>query len=126
MSENIWKTISKEHILGYAIISNLKQQEGAELIGKLFDAYIEKTGKRIDQLETAARKSDIKTFGSLAHTLKGSSGNIGANRLFVPAPYCNDCAGRSQWPEKTAWTAITKKTVAKTTEKTRPLQTTIQ
>ena len=48
---------------------------------KVMRVFLQDTPPRIDQLRIAAEAKDAKTLQSVAHTMKGSSGNIGASRL---------------------------------------------
>ncbi|QHD08253.1 Hpt domain-containing protein [Pseudomonas sp. R76] len=46
---------------------------------KLLDTFIEDSKKRIDELRGA--RDDAKALGRIAHSFKGSSGNLGAVQL---------------------------------------------
>ncbi len=46
---------------------------------KLLDTFIEDSKKRIDELRGA--RNDAKALGRIAHSFKGSSGNLGAVQL---------------------------------------------
>jgi histidine phosphotransfer protein HptB len=46
---------------------------------KLLDTFLEDSKKRVDALRGA--RNDAKALGRIAHSFKGSSGNLGAVRL---------------------------------------------
>jgi len=119
---DVWEAIGQENILDHSIINSLREIGGNELISTLFDVYIQDTAKIIDELEKAAQGGQIKNFGNLAHTLKGSSGSIGANRLFVLARHLNDCSRQQQWPDRTEWADITKTTFSRTVQEMQALR----
>jgi len=52
-----------------------------DLIVELIDLYLDDAPRRIASLQEAVAKADEKGFRRAAHTLKGSSANLGAGRL---------------------------------------------
>ena len=65
------------------MINQLKQLR--ELLGdaykELLEAYLDDGPKRLDQMRSAFQDMDFETLASAAHTLKGSSSNMGAQEL---------------------------------------------
>jgi HPt (histidine-containing phosphotransfer) domain-containing protein len=65
-------------------ISNLKELnpgDDGEFLREIVSIYIEDTPKRIADLKSCLASGDVKTFTRAAHTIKGSSANVGAQIL---------------------------------------------
>lgn len=62
--------------LDLATLDELKEmlEEGLE---ELLDEYLDDTHSQLSQLRTAVDGNDTAAINSIAHTLKGSSGNLG-------------------------------------------------
>ena len=60
---------------------------------KLLDTFLDDSQKRIEALHQA--RDDAKALGRIAHSFKGSSGNLGALRL---AQLCQKLEARSSEP----------------------------
>ncbi len=60
----------------------------------LVESFIESAEKNLQDLETALSRLDLKTAGRAAHTLVGSSANLGANRMEAVAVKMEEAAGR--------------------------------
>lgn len=52
-----------------------------ELINEIYDLFKNTTGEMIESLEKAAEDGDLGAVKRYAHSIKGSSANIGANAL---------------------------------------------
>ncbi len=62
-------------------IRSLDESGGDELINKIMCAYLESADNYIHKLEDAMMNEDTDSISRLAHTLKSSSANIGAEKL---------------------------------------------
>jgi HPt (histidine-containing phosphotransfer) domain-containing protein len=65
-------------------IANLKELnpgDNGEFLREIVAIYIEDTPKRIAELRACLASGDVKTFTRAAHTIKGSSANVGAQIL---------------------------------------------
>jgi histidine phosphotransfer protein HptB len=65
-------------------ISNLRDLnpgDGGEFLREIVAIYIEDTPKRIAELKACLKSGDAATFTRAAHTVKGSSANVGAQVL---------------------------------------------
>jgi HPt (histidine-containing phosphotransfer) domain-containing protein len=51
------------------------------ILGELIDMFIAETPRQIEALRRAIREGNVTALRRVAHTLKGSSGNLGADRL---------------------------------------------
>lgn len=52
-----------------------------DFVVELIDLYLEDASAKIDALQEGLATADVTTLRRLAHCLKGSSGNLGANRM---------------------------------------------
>jgi HPt (histidine-containing phosphotransfer) domain-containing protein len=62
-------------------INNLRELnpgDGGEFLREIVNIYIEDTPKRIADLKSSMAAGDVSTFTRSAHTIKGSSSNVGA------------------------------------------------
>jgi len=64
-------------------VSRLQQSfaDDLEFIIEMYQIYVEDAHKRLDSLDDALAKSDYKGIVDASHALKGSSANIGAERM---------------------------------------------
>jgi HPt (histidine-containing phosphotransfer) domain-containing protein len=62
-------------------INNLRELnpgDGGEFLKEIISIYIEDTPKRIADLKSSMAAGDVPLFTRSAHTIKGSSANVGA------------------------------------------------
>lgn len=64
-----------------ASLRDLNPGDGGEFLREIVSIYLEDTPKRIAELKAALAASDGATFARAAHTIKGSSSNVGAAAL---------------------------------------------
>ncbi len=65
-------------------ISNLRELnpgDGGEFLREIIAIYLEDTPKRIEDLRSTLKSGDTAGFTRAAHTIKGSSANVGAQVL---------------------------------------------
>jgi HPt (histidine-containing phosphotransfer) domain-containing protein len=65
-------------------IANLRELnpgDGGEFLREIVSIYVEDTPKRIVDLKASLASGDLKSFVRAAHTIKGSSSNVGAQVL---------------------------------------------
>lgn len=111
---NFWTRLAVEKVLDSSTINGLKEIGGDDLVGSLFETYIVDSDKLTGELAEAYRKNDIEQLDYLSHTLKGSSGSVGANKMHVLCKYINEHARRGEWPDHEAWLEIYRNTYAET------------
>ena len=70
-----------EGVLDSAVVENLRELGGSEMISELTEMFFEDTVSGLAALQAAVESSDAPTVERVAHTLKGSSGNMGARRM---------------------------------------------
>ena len=118
-----WKAIENEKILDLSTINSLKEIGGDELIESLFETFIIDCEKLTKELAEADAKKDIKQVDQILHTLKGSTGSIGANKMYVLSKYLNEGVHHGKWPENESWMdifkAVTEETVKELQNQTR-------
>lgn len=59
-------------------LRSLNPGDGGEFLREIIAIYIEDTPQRIAELETSLAAGDVPTFTRAAHSVKGSSANLGA------------------------------------------------
>jgi histidine phosphotransfer protein HptB len=64
-----------------ANLKDLNPGDNGEFLREIVGIYIEDTPKRIAELRASMASGDVKTFTRAAHTIKGSSANVGAQIL---------------------------------------------
>jgi HPt (histidine-containing phosphotransfer) domain-containing protein len=71
-------TIDPEAI---ANLRDLNPGDGGEFLREIVNIYIEDTPRRLADLRACLASGDVTTFTRAAHTVKGSSANVGAAAL---------------------------------------------
>jgi histidine phosphotransfer protein HptB len=67
--------IDPEAIAG---LRDLNAGDGGDFLREIASIYIEDTPKRIQEMRASLAAGDVPTFTRAAHTVKGSSANLGA------------------------------------------------
>ncbi|HET7479180.1 MAG TPA: PAS domain S-box protein [Rubrobacteraceae bacterium] len=75
------KTEETDATLDAAVIENLRELGGLDLLKELVDLFLDDAPVRISTLRKASREGNAEEFERTAHTLKGSCGNMGAVRM---------------------------------------------
>ena len=63
------------------VLAGLRELGDAELLAELAEMFLDDASSRLADLREALKESDTRTLERAAHTLKGSSGNMGATRM---------------------------------------------
>ena len=63
------------------VLANLRDLGDAELLAELAEMFFGDASSRLGELREAVEAGDAARVGRVAHTLKGSSGNMGARRM---------------------------------------------
>ena len=116
-----WESIAHEKVLDLSTINSLKEIGGEELIASLFETFITDTDKLIDELTDADVRKDMKQYDQILHTLKGSTGSIGANKMYVLSRYLNAVSHQGKWPENKLWIQIFKAVYTETVQELQNL-----
>ena len=98
-----WESIRNEKVLDLSTINSLNEIGGKELMESLFETFIDDCDKLINELADAVDRKDMKQYDHIMHTLKGSSGSVGANKMFVLSSYINQYSHKGIWPENDTW-----------------------
>ena len=72
-----------------------------DVLAEILQVFLEEVPKRIRALDAAAAAGDVSQVARLAHSLKGSSGNVGARSLFDVAQRIDDLAKAGDLPRVT-------------------------
>ena len=65
-----------------AVLTELRQlDDTGELLTTLITHFLDETPQQVAAMQAAFRRSDAAALGEAAHTLKGSSGNLGATHM---------------------------------------------
>jgi HPt (histidine-containing phosphotransfer) domain-containing protein len=70
--------------IDFEAIDNLKELnpgDNGKFLREIVAIYIEDTPKRISDMKTSMAAGDVQAFTRAAHTIKGSSANVGAQVL---------------------------------------------
>ena len=67
-------------------------------LNEIIGIFLDDTPKRLDELRSAFAARDQQTFTRAAHSIKGSSSNIGAMRLRVLAEQLEHASRQSSLP----------------------------
>ena len=79
-SENLRENYNINDEFNYNELKELVEDE--EILKKLMDSFIENFKINVKKLEKAVKDENFKEISTIAHTLKGASGNIKANNIF--------------------------------------------
>jgi two-component system CAI-1 autoinducer sensor kinase/phosphatase CqsS len=109
-----WNNFESEPILDNSIICSLQEIGGNDLIASLLETFIADSDKLMDGLADAVSKGDLKQFDQIMHTLKGSSGSVGAHKMYVLSRYLNEFSRKGEWPDNSLWKQILKTVYAET------------
>jgi len=77
--------MSTRGVLDPAVVDSLRQLTPPgepDVLAEILTVFLAEVPRRIDRLTTAWRAGDVADVQRAAHSLKGSSGNIGADALF--------------------------------------------
>ena len=75
--------MSSEPIIDLEAIENLKSlsPEDDSFLKEIVGVFLEDTPQRIQELKQSHAAGDVASFSRAAHSIKGSSSNLGASRL---------------------------------------------
>lgn len=97
-AENAASEIRRTSPLDATVLANIRNLNPAgypTLLGRLVKAYLTSSAEAITAFDAALAKGDREALGKTAHSLKSSSGNMGATQL---ADLCKELelVGRSK------------------------------
>ncbi len=67
--------------LDRAVVESLRELGGDEMLSELTEVFLEDTSSGLAALKEASETGDAEAIERVAHTLKGSAGNMGAKRM---------------------------------------------
>ena len=77
--------MSEDPVLEPAVVSGLRQLTPPgepDVLAQVLNLFLVEVPPRVDRLRNAWASGNIEEVHRLAHSLKGSAGNIGARRLY--------------------------------------------
>ncbi len=95
-------------IIDSEAIANLKELnpgDNGEFLREIVAIYAEDTPKRIADMKTFMASGDVPSFTRAAHTIKGSSANVGAARVKAVAERLEHLSRRESLPALAAQVA---------------------
>lgn len=63
------------------VLKEMEEPGGEDFLGEIIDAYVQDTEGRIRSARNALESGDARAMAKLAHAIKGSSLNVGAEHL---------------------------------------------
>jgi two-component system sensor histidine kinase/response regulator len=72
-----------EEPLDQGVLAGLRELGDADLLSELSTMFLDDASSRLATLNEAVEKGDARAVERTAHTLRGSSGNMGATRMAV-------------------------------------------
>ncbi|MBP6864700.1 MAG: Hpt domain-containing protein [Candidatus Didemnitutus sp.] len=76
--------MSTDHVINPAAIEALREvapDDGGKFLTELVDIFLADTPPRLRELEQALAAGDANAMARAAHSIKGSAGNFGADRV---------------------------------------------
>ena len=67
------------------------------------DLFIKSSKDLLKKIKKAQKNKDIEDVAFQSHALKGISGNVGAEKLFIYISMINNYAKKDKWPEEEGW-----------------------
>jgi HPt (histidine-containing phosphotransfer) domain-containing protein len=70
-----------------------------EAISEIFGLFVRMTGPQLETLRHAVQERDMETVLTVAHTLKGSAGNMGAEELAELLQKTEEAVKATDWAQ---------------------------
>ena len=86
--------------LDFSRLRDVYEDDTAGML-ELYDLMLKNGASHLDKLDAAVHERDLEGVRKAAHSLKGSSGNIGAGTLSRIAAQTEDAARDAQWERAT-------------------------
>lgn len=80
-------------------IGRLQEWGGPDLVRKMIRLFLENAPERLDLIRAGVENGDLEAAERGAHSLKSSSGNVGARELHLIAAEMEDLAARGEEDE---------------------------
>ncbi|MDH5517816.1 MAG: Hpt domain-containing protein [Gammaproteobacteria bacterium] len=69
----------------------------------LITTFIDNANSQLEQLQTAINSNEVKDIIALTHSMKGSSGSVGASKMHVLCKSYEEMARNDQLDDKDSW-----------------------
>ncbi len=104
--DTILNKLEQEAILNKDTIEVLRETGGNELLVQLIDIYVDDSKKIIAGIVEANNNRDNHALNQLSHTLKGSSGSVGAQKMHIFATHLNQLSKNGEKNDYSEWVSF--------------------
>ena len=118
-----WQQLDEVPIIDIEIINRLKTM-GLPALKSFSSIFIDEIAGQIKELSQADLKKDAAEVSRIFHTIKGSAGMIGAQRMQYMADLINDCASKDELFSTPNWYARFENIYTSTKQELEQLYTT--
>ena len=83
-SDDVESNNNKSGIIDYEVLNqlrNMQKKDDSNLVIRVVTLYLEQSSRLLVELKEASQRADVETVRIVSHTLKSSSGNVGATGL---------------------------------------------
>jgi two-component system CAI-1 autoinducer sensor kinase/phosphatase CqsS len=109
-NQHSWEDALHAKLLNLTTVNTIKEMGSSEVISELFDAFIHESEDLLNHIEQANKHHDLKMIATLSHTIKGSAGSVGAERMQQLAEWVNQKATHNEWPAVNNWLEMLQQT----------------
>lgn len=88
---------------------------------ELKDIFISSSQRLLENIKKAVKDKDLNKLSFESHALKGVSGNIGMEQLFLYISYINNYAKNGKWPNQEKWLTKLEEIINQTAEELNSL-----
>ncbi|ARM31286.1 hybrid sensor histidine kinase/response regulator [Prosthecochloris sp. HL-130-GSB] len=122
--DDLLNEVHNQCIINDETIDSLRETGGDELLEQLIGIYLEDTKKIIDGIIKASTDGDTESINRLSHTLKGSSGSVGAQKMHILATHLNQLAKSTHNNDYSDWISTMQETFSETMKEFQTLRNT--
>ncbi|MBO8093355.1 MAG: Hpt domain-containing protein, partial [Prosthecochloris sp.] len=122
--DDLLNEVHNQCIINDDTIESLRETGGDELLEQLIGIYLEDTKKIIDGIIKASTDGDTESINRLSHTLKGSSGSVGAQKMHILATHLNQLAKSTHNNDYSDWISTMQETFSETMKEFQTLRNT--
>ena len=94
--------MNDENSIDVAVIETLKGLM-KDKFNFLIDTFIDNANTQLEQLQTAIDNNESKDIIALTHSIKGSSGSVGASKMHILSKGYEEMARKDNFSDKESW-----------------------